>query len=96
MNHIFLLGYRNANLGKGRAFCSREKSNDQTVKLVVSSPSGTSQLEEVSLTVTANRELFMISAHGQHIIHRVLTGPTLDSEMSGDDISHSLSVELQI
>lgn len=47
MSHVFLLGYRNANLGKGRAFCSREKSNDQTVKLVVSSPSGTPQLEEV-------------------------------------------------
>ena len=95
MSHVFLLGYRNANLGKGRAFCSREKSSDQTAKLV-SSPSGTPQLGEVSLTVTANRQRFMISAHGQHIIHRVLTGPTLDSEMSGDDISHSLSVGLQI
>lgn len=38
----------------------------------------------------------MIRAHRRHIIHQLLTGPTLDSEMSGDDISHSLSLELQI
>lgn len=46
--------------------------------------------------MTANGEGFMISALRQHIIHQLLTGPTLESEMSRDDISHSLSLELQI
>lgn len=54
------------------------------------------QLGEVSVTVTANGERFMTRAYRQHIIHQLLTGLTLDSEMSGDDISHSLSLELQI
>ena len=48
------------------------------------------------MTVTANGERFTIRAGRRRIIHQLLTGPTLDSEVSGDDISHSLSVRLQI
>lgn len=43
------------------------------------------------MTATANGERFMTSAHHRQIIHQLLTRPTLDSEMSGDDISHSVT-----
>ena len=68
----------------------REKANDQTVKPVVSGLSGTPRLGEVSLTMTANGERFIISAYGWCITHQGLTSPTLDSEVSGGDISHSV------
>ena len=43
------------------------------------------------MTVTANGERFMISADGWCITHQGLTSPTLDSETSGGDISHSVT-----
>lgn len=79
------------NQGIGNPPVRGEKANDQTVKPVIGGLSGTPWLGEVSLTVTANGEQFMISAYGWCVTHQGLTSPTLDSEMSGDDISHSFT-----